>query len=171
MGYRQGVAEPITGPISRIGSSMNADIDVDTEGQSDPGGEQHPILTFEQGLPGFAELRRFEVVPMEGDLSAFSHMASLERTDIQFVVAPPGLFFNDYMVEIDDEHQEFLGIKDSSDVVVLIIVTIPHPPAQPTANLLGPIVVNRRTLMAAQVVQYQTTLPSSAPLPIGGAAT
>jgi flagellar assembly factor FliW len=127
--------------------------------------DEVPVLTFESGLPGFSDLHRFSISPLEGDFPSFSRMTSLDRPEIAFVVTAPGLFFDDYFVEVDDPHQELLGLKDSSDVVVLVIVTLPRPPAPPTANLLGPIVINRRTLQAAQVVQHHTTLPVAAPFP------
>jgi flagellar assembly factor FliW len=124
-----------------------------------------PVLTFDAGIPGFPDLRRFEVVPCGEGLDPFCWMRSLERPEVAFVVAPPGCFFEDYYVRIDDQSVERLGIRDASDVVVLVIITLAMPPARPTANLLGPIVINRRTLKAMQVVQYHTSLPVATPLP------
>jgi flagellar assembly factor FliW len=45
--------------------------------------------------------------------------------------------------------------------MVFTIVTLGQPP---TANLLGPLVVNRRTRAAAQVVQYQSSYRAAEPL-------
>ena len=49
----------------------------------------------------------------------------------------------------------------ADDVMVLAIVTLG---VSPTANLLGPLVVNRRSRAAAQVVQYQSSYRAAAPL-------
>lgn len=130
-----------------------------------PGTVLLPVLDFENGLPGFTHLRRFEIVPLEGDLAPFCRMRSVEDPGVQFVVAPPGVFFDDYTIEVDEQSAERLGVEDASQVAVLVIVTLAAPPAVPTANLLGPIVVNRRTWAAMQVVQVGSSFPVSAPLP------
>ena len=45
-----------------------------------------------------------------------------------------------------------LGIIDVDDVLVLSIVTVGNTPESCTANLLGPVVVNLRTMVATQAV-------------------
>jgi flagellar assembly factor FliW len=130
-----------------------------------PGTAMLPVLTFESGLPGFSHLRRFEIVPLEGELAPFCRMRSLEDPQVAFVVVPPGVFFDDYTIQVDEESAERLGVDDPSQVAVLVIVTLAAPPAVPTANLLGPIVVNRRTWAAMQVVQLRSSFPVAAPLP------
>ncbi|HEX6382882.1 MAG TPA: flagellar assembly protein FliW, partial [Acidimicrobiia bacterium] len=67
-------------------------------------------------------------------------------------VTHPGLFFPDYAPEIDDDTAERLELKSADDALLLVIVTVTDPVATSTANLLGPIVVNRHTRAAAQAV-------------------
>ena len=71
---------------------------------------------------------------------------------MEFVVTHPGLFFPDYEPEIDDDTAERLELKAADDALLLVIVTVADPVAGSTANLLGPIVVNRHTRAAAQAV-------------------
>ena len=109
--------------------------------------DELPELNFASGLPGFPDARRFVLVRIGDELSPFSVLRSLDGSPedgaaIEFVVTHPGLFFPDYAPEIDDDTAERL----------LVIVTVTDPVATSTANLLGPIVVNRHTRAAAQAV-------------------
>ena len=115
--------------------------------------QELPELHFASGLPGFPELRRFMLVRIGDELSPFSVLRSLdESTEVEFVVTHPGLFFPGYEPEIDDDTANRLELKSADDALLLVIVTVADPVASSTANLLGPIVVNRQTRAAAQAV-------------------
>ena len=115
--------------------------------------EALPELHFASGLPGFPEVRRFVLVRLGDELSPFSVLRSLdEGADLEFVVTHPGLFFHDYEPEIDDDIAGRLELTSADDALLLVIVTVGDPVAASTANLLGPIVVNRHTRAAAQAV-------------------
>jgi flagellar assembly factor FliW len=111
-----------------------------------------PELHFATGLPGFPDARRFVLVRLGDDDSPFSVLRSLEEDSLEFVVTPPGQFFPAYEPEIDDVTAERLALQDADDALLLVIVTVADPPRDSTANLLGPIVVNRHTRAAAQAV-------------------
>jgi flagellar assembly factor FliW len=122
----------------------------------EPPGEL-PELHFAGGLPGFPDVRRFVLVRLGDELSPFSVLRSLddapEHPDgIEFVVTHPGLFFPGYEPEIDDDIAGRLELASADDALLLVIVTVADPVAASTANLLGPIVVNRHTRAAAQAV-------------------
>lgn len=125
-----------------------------TEGQTD---QELPELHFASGLPGFPDARRFVLVRIGDELSPFSVLRSLDDgaengPGVEFVVTHPGLFFPDYEPEIDDDIANRLELKSADDALLLVIVTVADPVASSTANLLGPIVVNRHTRAAAQAV-------------------
>jgi hypothetical protein len=63
---------------------------------------------------------------------------------------------------------ERLGLIDAEEAIVLAVVTLRDRPADATLNLLGPIVVNRHTHEAAQVVLPTTTHSVRAPLAFAG---
>ena len=125
-------------------------------------------ITFEAGLPGFPGARRFRLEDLGPSLRPFSRLRSVGDIDISFTVVPPGLLYPDYTVEIDDDDQAALGITSAEDVVTLVLITAPRPPQPPTANLLGPIVVNRHNGLAAQIVQHKSSYKVAEPLPNGG---
>jgi flagellar assembly factor FliW len=115
--------------------------------------EELPELHFAAGLPGFPDVRRFVLVRLGDEGSPFSVLRSLdEGTDLEFVVTHPGLFFPDYEPEIDDDTAGRLELNSADDALLLVIVTVTDPVSASTANLLGPIVVNRHTRVAAQAV-------------------
>lgn len=109
-------------------------------------------LRFDDGLPGFPDHHRFTLARWGGEGSAFSLLRSVDDDELHFVVVPPELFFPDYAPVIDDDAVERLGLTAPDDAIVVVVVTLGATPEDATANLLGPIVVNRHTLVAAQVV-------------------
>ena len=116
-----------------------------------------PELQFASGLPGFPDARRFVLVRLGDEPSPFSVLRSLDdgpdiAPAVEFVVTHPSLFFPDYEPEIDDDIAARLELKSADDALLLVIVTVADPVAASTANLLGPIVVNRHTRAAAQAV-------------------
>jgi len=112
-----------------------------------------PELHFAGGLPGFPDARRFVLLRLGDETSPFSMLRSLDdEVDLEFVVTHPALFFPDYEPEIDDDTAARLELQSADDALLLVIVTVGDPVAASTANLLGPIVVNRHTRAAAQAV-------------------
>lgn len=116
------------------------------------------------GLPGLGAGRRFTLEDLDG-LAPFRKLRCLDREGLELVVAPPGHFFPDYVVEVDEDSAELLGLARAEDATVLVIITVPTPPERPTANLLGPIVLNPSAGRAVQIVQHGSDYALQAPLP------
>lgn len=121
-------------------------------------------IEFVAGLPGFAEARGFQLEALPDGAAPFIRLRSVEGPDLAFTVVEPGRLLEGYSIEIEDDDQEKLGIESPAEVLALAIVTVPAPPAPATANLLGPIVINRRTGAAAQVVQRRSTYEVAKPI-------
>jgi flagellar assembly factor FliW len=130
----------------------------------DPGALAGP-LEFPDGLPGFPHARRFQFEPLEENLPPFFSMRSLDIDRLRFVVVAPGAVFDNYVVEVPEDDVERLGLHDAEDALVVVIVTVSEPP---TANLLGPVVVNRHTGLSRQVVLTGSGYDVQTPLPLGG---
>src|SRR3954466_4993663 len=109
-------------------------------------------LVFDFGLPGFPDAHRFTLVRWGDEDSPFSLMRSLDHDGLEFVVVPPMVFFPDYEPELDDTTAARLELDRADDAIVLVMVTLGDRAADATANLLGPIVVNRHTHRAPQAV-------------------
>ena len=103
----------------------------------------------------------------------FCRLRATDPPGVEFIVVPPGVLFPDYQVAVDEETVERLDLR-AEDAAVLSIVTLSEDGSAPTANLLGPIVVNRRNGAAAQVVlhgsDYQVAAPLVPPAPASTAS-
>jgi flagellar assembly factor FliW len=72
---------------------------------------------------------------------------------MEFVVIAPSHLLDGYKIVLRDEDVESLQIQEPSAAMVLNIVAIhSHEPQYVTVNLVGPIVVNRYTLIGQQVI-------------------
>lgn len=123
-------------------------------------------IAFSAGLPGFPEATRFEMRQW-GDGSPdspFWLLESLEVEGLAFVVTSPWSFYPEYDFELDDMTARRIGLRTPADVVVLAIVTVGERPEDSSINLLGPLVVNRNTGDAAQVVLSELAYDVNAPL-------
>ncbi len=109
-------------------------------------------FTLPAGLIGFPEARRIELIYNPEELP-FLWLRCAEEQALNFIVVEPHVLVSDYAIEISDDDAARLGIAAPEDAFLLNIVTIrPAAPEHATVNLIGPIVVNRRTLVGRQVV-------------------
>ena len=123
-------------------------------------------ITFPAGLPGFPNAHGFELAPWGPAGSPFMLLSSSDDPEIGFVVVPPWVFYPDYEFELDNGAAERLGLSQAEDAVVFAMVTLRDKPEDSTVNLLGPIVVNRFSHEAAQVVLPSAGYSVRAPLAI-----
>ena len=78
-------------------------------------------------------------------------MQSVQDANLSFFLIDPFLFRPDYEMDIDDATLLKIGIENLSDVIVLAIVTIPSDGSSVTANLQGPVIINKQNGKAMQV--------------------
>ena len=123
-------------------------------------------INFPAGLPGFPQAHRFELAPWGPAGSPFMMLGSIDDPEVGFVVVPPWVFYPDYEFELDNGTAERLTLESAEDAVVFAVVTLRDRPEDSTLNLLGPIVVNRFTHEAAQVVLPTSGYSVRAPLAI-----
>lgn len=109
-------------------------------------------ISLPLGLVGFPEMTEAEIIFAEEELP-FMRLHSTGEDSLHFLVLNPMGIIQDYNVEIMDEDLEFLGIEDSDEVLLLNIATVHNTdPLNISVNLIGPIVVNRRTQVGKQIV-------------------
>jgi flagellar assembly factor FliW len=107
-------------------------------------------LRFAHGIFGFEGLESY--VLLDASKPPFYWLQSLDRADLAFILLDPRLFIPDYRLDVDEEELAEIGVESPADLIDFAIVTIPEDPREMTANLQGPIVVNRRTLVARQCI-------------------
>ena len=83
----------------------------------------------------------------------FMWLREQEENGLAFIVIEPGGIIPDYAVEISDADVEILGITGSEDTMILNIVTLPSEQSSKiSVNLVGPVIVNRNSLVAKQCI-------------------
>ena len=116
--------------------------------------EEEKILTFENGIIGFPELKRFTLLydVEKGTGAGIRFLQSLEEPNFAMPVMDPLLVKEDYNPSVDDELLAGLGDLHADDLLVLITVSGPSDLTKMTANLQGPFVINVKTRKACQVI-------------------
>lgn len=113
--------------------------------------EKENIITFEQGLLGFEELKQFAIIDVEECLP-FEWLVSVEDPMVAFPILNPTLFFSDYKPSLSKDDLVLLDIRKEKDVEMFCIVTLGKKPEDVTLNLKGPILINMKNKMGKQVV-------------------
>lgn len=108
-------------------------------------------LKFPNGIVGFSDHRRGEVFHFADQLP-FQWLRLHGPDPLHFVIIDPSGIVPDYAPELFDDDAAALGITDSADALVFNIVTVRELNSTATVNLVGPIIVNRHTGVARQVV-------------------
>src|SRR5579885_2428896 len=121
------------------------------------------------GLLGFEHLKEHRLIARPGD-APFCWLQVKGHPSLAFVVIEPFHFLPDYQPDLPQPDVDFLGLHSPEDAAVYVIVTVSGP-RRATANLKGPIVINRRTGLAKQVVIANAAQYSVAhPLPVSANA-
>jgi flagellar assembly factor FliW len=115
-----------------------------------------PILDMAVPMSGFPAHRRFVLVRLNDDglLYAFT---SVDDPELRFLVAPPEPFFPDYAPEIENDTLAALNTKDPDRLLVMVVITAGMN--ETTANLLAPIIVDRDSRRAMQIVLTGSDMP------------
>jgi flagellar assembly factor FliW len=110
-------------------------------------------LELPQGLIGFANYQRAELLYLPDHLPFLWMKLHNGRDELHFIVIEPGGIVPDYEPEIFDTDAEQLDLRDPAEAMILNIVTLKRQnPVEATVNLIGPVVVNRRTRVGRQLV-------------------
>lgn len=109
---------------------------------------ENDILTFNEGIPGLEEYKKFIVINIED--SKLKCLQCIDEKNIALLIINPWDFFNDYEIQLSDEEIKQLEIKSHDDVLVFNIVSVRENKV--TANLLAPIVVNIKNKNAKQII-------------------
>jgi len=113
--------------------------------------EEKDILTFNKGILGFEDLRKFILIDLK-EYEPFKLFHSLEDDELGIVVTSPYEFFEEYQVKLSNDVTEHLGIKKPEDAIIVTTVTLNSDPKKITTNLQGPIIINSVNNLGEQIV-------------------
>ena len=108
------------------------------------------LLTIPEGLFGFEMYSKYALI--DSDYMPFIWLQSCEDSNRAFLIVDPFRICNDYEADIDDETLSKIGIEKPEDIILMAIVTVPSNGSPITANLQGPLVINKKNQKCMQVV-------------------
>ncbi len=109
------------------------------------------IITFPEGILGFEDEKKY-VILEDGADSPFKWLHAVDDPDLAFIIIDPRLFYPSYEIVLSKDDGEKLSLQNPEDAAVYVIVVIPEDPAQMTANLQAPLVINSQNRFGRQVV-------------------
>ncbi|MCB1176752.1 MAG: flagellar assembly protein FliW [Leptospiraceae bacterium] len=114
--------------------------------------DESQILSFPAGILGFEDFTKFALIE-EADDSVFKWLQSLDQVDLAFILIQPELFLSDYKPIIPKTELESIGLTSVDDSLKMVIVSIPGDDiSSMTANLQGPIIINKSTHVGRQFI-------------------
>lgn len=113
------------------------------------------IITFEKGLMGFEELKKYALV-FDSDKptpNKIMWLQSAEISDLAFPVIDPTIIMGEYNPVVEDEWLAPIGEYDTEeDLLVLSILTVPSDITKMTANVKAPLIINGNTKKGCQII-------------------
>ena len=127
---------------------------------------EEKIITFENGIIGFPDLKRFTLLHDEarGTDAGIRFLQSIEEPGFAIPVMDPLIVKPDYDPEVNDELLAAAGKITPENLVVLVTVTIPKDLTKMTVNLQGPFVINAEERKACQVIVEGQDYPVKFPV-------
>ena len=122
--------------------------------------DERQKIYFSNGLLGFENLKDYLL--LDAAQQPFYWLQSLDVPELAFVMINPGIFRQNYNPEISVSELEEINLKvaESEESLVFAIVTIPEEHSKMTANLQGPIIINREKKIGRQCIstnnEYKT---------------
>lgn len=120
------------------------EIDVDAE----------KILTFDEGLIGFENLKKFTLI-YNNESEATSNITWLQSLDepmVAFPVINPFYVVTDYNPVVEDDVLVSLGELKEESTAIFLTLTVPSDLTKMTTNLKAPIIINADTKKGCQVI-------------------
>jgi flagellar assembly factor FliW len=133
--------------------------EMSTPDQSTPG--QSTAMRFTAPPFGLEPLRDFTLVAVDGSTGLFSlRPDGLPHTRLFLLDA--AVHLPDYQPVLSDEQCASVDLSSPDEVSIYVVVN--PSDGESTVNLMAPIVVNRHTGVAAQLILDDPTWPLKAPL-------
>lgn len=116
--------------------------------------DESKIITFEDGIIGFPDMKKFTLIfdeEKEGRPS-ISWLQSMDEPEIAFPVMNPLFVCETYNPSVEEELLKNLGTIKEDNLYVLVTVTVPQNIKELAVNLKAPIVINTDTRKASQII-------------------
>ncbi len=116
--------------------------------------EEDKIITFDQGIMGFEDFKRYTILfDVEGgDKPSISWLQSLDEQGFALPVVNPFLVKQEYNPIVEDEILKPLGDINEQNLVILLSLTVPPELTKISANLKAPFIINSDTRKGCQII-------------------
>ncbi len=123
------------------------------------------IISFPNGIIGFPDLKKFVLMfDEEKGTDTIKWLQSIDEPSFAMPVMDPLVVCPDYKPEVDRNTVDQIGELDSSDLLILVTVTVPHDLKQMTVNLMGPFIINVKECKAVQTIVDNDDYPVKFPI-------
>ncbi|MGW9527062.1 flagellar assembly protein FliW [Paenibacillus terrae] len=119
------------------------------------------LYVFPKGIPGFEQLREFQ---LQEHNELFSLFSAVEQPATIFITVNPFDFFDNYEFELSDDALEDIGITSQEQIAVRCICTWNSDQSKTTVNLLAPLIFNIEQQTGKQIVLQNTDYTIKHPL-------
>jgi len=123
---------------------------VKTKAYGEIDADERQLVRFPAGLLGFENFKDY--ILLDSRQKPFFYLQSTDVPDLAFILIDPFLFRPDYSLDVDDESLGDIGVSQPNDVLVFAIVTVPGEGGQVTANLMGPLIINKANRLGIQTI-------------------
>ncbi len=114
--------------------------------------DESKVIHFEDGMPAFEGEHDYVIIPFDTE-SPYVFLQSIKTPELAFLITMPFIFFSDYEFELEEDVMKKLEVKSIDDMLVYTLITIPDGNVKEmTVNLMAPVIINKNTNQAKQVV-------------------
>lgn len=114
--------------------------------------DESELWRFPEGMIGLPDCCAFMRFPFDDPDVPFEWLQCVDEPAVAFLVTDPARFFPDYAVELGPDDLAAIELAGVAAGELRCVVTVPEPLAAMTANLLGPLVLNRQRRLGMQLV-------------------
>lgn len=115
--------------------------------------DENKVVTFESGLMGFEQYKRFTILfNIEDEKSKISWLQSVDEPSLALPIITPGVVKEDYNPTVEDEVLKPLGELTEDNLVVFLVLTVPGDVKKTTVNLKAPIIINADSRKGCQII-------------------
>ncbi|MDA3851268.1 MAG: flagellar assembly protein FliW [Spirochaetaceae bacterium] len=110
-------------------------------------------ISLEAGFFGFEQFH--EYVLLDAQQKPFLILQSLDDPQVAFILIDPAFFRGDYNPSVGNTELEKIGLINPLDSQALVLAVVTIPPKGDgaiTANLQGPLVINRESRQGMQCI-------------------
>ncbi|MFW6138427.1 MAG: flagellar assembly protein FliW [Spirochaetota bacterium] len=111
-------------------------------------------LYFPEGIIGFEGIHYYYLI--DSREGPFYWLQAEHCPELAFLLIDPRIFMEGYHLKVPNSELRSIGVESESDIIDFAIVTVPRDPSRISANLMGPIIINKKTRLAKQTISEKS---------------